>query len=175
MISGRNAISTEKSWNTPLEYVEKVKIFFGGEIDLDPCTNEHSFVSAKTEYILPKDGLVESWDFKRIYINPPYGIDKERKTSIKDWLLRCSQANEDHGSEVVALIPVAPNTKHWQNNIFMFASSICFLKVPRLKFCMLGDGNSKGAPMACCLVYWGERKERFSEVFSGFGKVVNLN
>lgn len=175
MISGRQAISNVKNWNTPVEYVEKIREFFNGVIDLDPCGNEHSVVGAGVEYHLPTDGLKESWNFPRIYVNPPYGVDKERKTSIRDWLWKCSSAFLDHRSEIIALIPVAPNTRHWQQNIFLHASSVCFLKVPRLKFLMTGGEVTRGAPMACCLVYWGHQKERFAEIFSSFGKVVSLS
>lgn len=83
-----------------IEYVERIKQFLG-HINLDPCSNEYSVVKADVEYRLPKDGLLESWDFPTIYVNPPYGREKNG-TSIKHWLQRCSLANLDHGSQVIA-------------------------------------------------------------------------
>ena len=63
MTAGREAISDNKEWGTPAHYVDAVKEVFGGEIDLDPCSNRFSIVKAKIEYILPKnDGLKDSWD-----------------------------------------------------------------------------------------------------------------
>lgn len=171
MISGRQAISLTKDWNTPQEYIDTIKQFFG-VISLDPCSNNSSLVGAAVEYKLPaNDGLKDSWDFPTIYVNPPYG--KSNKTSIKHWLQRCTDANKQ-GSEVIALIPVATNTSHWQTNIFLNASSICFLKIPRLKFLLDGSVYDKGAPMACCLVYWGERTEEFESIFGSFGKVLHI-
>jgi hypothetical protein len=175
MTAGRNIISLTKDWCTPEKYVDAITAFFGGRIDLDPCSNQHSIVHANVEYKLPdKDGLAESWDYPTIYVNPPYGIDKERGTAIRDWLRRCAQANQRFGSEVIALIPVAPNTRHWKENIFGKSNSICFLADTRLKFIMNGGHSSKGAPMACAIVYWGNDGNRFYDIFSKFGAVVNV-
>ena len=108
MSAGRTVNTQSQSWGTPIKYVNAVKEFFNGKISLDPCSNEYSIVNAEVEYILPQnDGLKESWNFKTIYVNPPYGSDKIRKTTIKDWLKKCYLANKDYGSEVIALVPVA--------------------------------------------------------------------
>ena len=65
--------------------------------------------------MLPEhNGLKANWNFKRIYVNPPYGLDRKRGTGIKDWLYRCAQAHKNFGSEVLALVPVASNTGHWK-------------------------------------------------------------
>ena len=173
MTAGRQVISQVKEWNTPPEYVEVIRKFFG-TIHLDPCANEHSFVHAEYEYQLPVDGLIESWDYPTIYVNPPYGRDKARKTTIKHWLQKCAEANRFHRSQVIALIPVATNTKHWQDNIFLTSTSICFLRVPRLKFYMGGSVIEKGAPMSCALVYWGTKQSKFEQFFSSFGKIMHL-
>lgn len=107
MTAGRKINSKNKDWCTPKKYVNAVKEVFGGKIQLDPCSNQYSIVDAEVEYSLPeKNGLVESWDFKTIYVNPLYGINKEDKTSIKNWLEKCAQAYEKCGSEVIALVPV---------------------------------------------------------------------
>ena len=84
MTAGRKINTVSQGWGTPEKYVRAVREFFGGGIDLDPCSNEHSIVHARTEYQLPKhDGLIESSDFPTVYVNPPYGIDKKHGTSIK--------------------------------------------------------------------------------------------
>lgn len=175
MTAGRKVNTLSQSWCTPPKYVNAIKAFWGGEIELDPCSNEFSIVQAKTEYILPHaDGLKQEWDARTIYVNPPYGADRERGTTIKNWLAKCVQANQAFHSEVIALIPVAPNTTHWKNYVFGKASSICFLYDTRLRFLEKGQDVGKGAPMACCLVYWGENNERFFNHFIQFGAVVNI-
>ncbi|GAB1415884.1 hypothetical protein MASR2M117_12900 [Paludibacter sp.] len=91
MSAGRSVNSQSQSWGTPQKYVTAIKKFFGGSIALDPCSNEYSIVYAETEFMLPKqDGLKEDWNYPTIYINPPYGSDRERGTSIKNWLAKCA-------------------------------------------------------------------------------------
>lgn len=174
MSAGRKINTDSQDWCTPPKYVKAVKDFFGGEVELDPCSNKKSIVGAATEYMLPdKNGLASSWNFPTIYVNPPYGLDKVRHTSIKDWLRRCAEAHSEHYSEVLALIPVATNTKHWKEYVFAEANSICFLADTRLKF--INGTQDKGAPMACAIVYWGKDTEKFYEHFSKYGAVVELS
>ncbi|MCL1919472.1 MAG: phage N-6-adenine-methyltransferase [Kiritimatiellaeota bacterium] len=176
MSAGRTINTQSQSWGTPQKYVDAVKEMFGGHIDLDPCSNEHSIVGANVEYILPEhDGLRESWDYPTIYVNPPYGIDKERGTSIKNWLAKCAFAHDYYDSEVLALVPIAANTTHWKKFVFTKAVSICFLYDTRLRFLENGKDVGKGAPMACAIIYWGRDKKRFYDVFIKHGAVVDIS
>jgi hypothetical protein len=175
MTAGRNIISENKDWGTPSKYVEAIRGFFGGVISLDPCSNHFSIVHARVEYMLPeKDGLRERWTFPTIYVNPPYGIDRERGTSIKDWLYKCAEASILFGSEVIALVPVATNTSHWKDYVFGKAAAICFLYDTRLRFLVCGKDEGKGAPMSCALIYWGGNVDRFYEYFLEFGAAVDI-
>jgi hypothetical protein len=176
MTAGRkNQQSLSQHWGTPPKYVDAVRHFFGGQIALDPCSNVHSIVRARHSYALPeKDGLRESWDYPTIYVNPPYGGSPERGTTIRDWMRRCAEARADHGAEVLALVPVAGNTKHWKNYVWGAATAVCFLYDTRLRFLIDGQDVGKGAPMACSMVYWGRDYEKFFEVFIEFGAVVDL-
>jgi hypothetical protein len=175
MTAGRQINTLSQDWGTPEKYVNAVREVFGGQIDLDPCSNHYSIVNAKTEYMLPKhDGLKESWNYPTIYVNPPYGIDKEHGKSIKDWLYRCASAHKQHGSEVLALVPVATNTGHWKKYVFGKATAICFLYDTRLKFLVNGLNGGKGAPMSCAMIYWGHNYDRFFTVFRKFGAVVDI-
>ena len=175
MSAGRTVNTLSQEWGTPQKYVDAVKDFFGGDIDLDPCSNEFSIVKALTEYRLPEhDGLRESWDFRRIFVNPPYGSDKERGTRIKSWLYRCAEARKAFGSEVLALVPVATNTGHWKNYVFGIATGVSFLYDTRLRFLVDGKDEGKGAPMSCSMIYWGKNYERFMEIFIQYGAVVDL-
>jgi len=175
MSAGRAINTQSQDWGTPEKYVSAVRRFFGGVIALDPCSNSYSIVHADTEYRLPAyDGLRESWDFPTIYVNPPYGIDKEHGTAIRDWLRRCANAARDHGSEVLALVPVATNTGHWKRYVFGRATAICFLYDTRLKFLVGGENGGKGAPMSCAMVYWGVDYERYLSHFARFGAVIDM-
>jgi hypothetical protein len=175
MSAGRTINTLSQHWGTPGKYVHAVKRVFGGGIDLDPCSNEFSIVGAKVEYALPgHDGLKESWDFPKIFVNPPYGIDKMRGTSIKNWLYRCAAAHSQHGSEVIALVPVATNTGHWKKYVFVQATSVYFLYDTRLRFLVDGRDEGKGAPMSCTMVYWGDNYDTFFDIFIRHGAVLDL-
>lgn len=176
MSAGRNVNSLSQDWCTPPKYVNAVKQMFDGEIQLDPCSNESSIVKAKTEFILPKNnGLIKDWNYKTIYINPPYGADRQRGTTIKDWLKKCYEAHYNYNSEILALVPVATNTAHWKHYVFGKAESICFLYDTRLKFLVNGSTNNKGAPMSCCMIYWGKDINKFRNIFIKFGAVVDIS
>jgi len=174
MTAGRTVIGLSKDWGTPAVYVNAVRQVLG-TIDLDPCSNKFSIVRARVEYRLPtQDGLRESWDFRTIYVNPPYGSDQERGTRISQWLARCEEAHSKHHAEVMALVPVATNTKHWKQHIWSAATSVAFLYDTRLKFLVNGVPSAKGAPMSCAMIYWGDKFEKFSGTFLKHGAVVDL-
>ncbi len=170
MTAGRQAIGGLRDWNTPPKYVQAVEAVLGVPVSLDPCANETSYIRCTVSYSLPKDGLRESWDYPTIYVNPPYGRDPERGTTIKHWLARCAHAGAC-GSQVLALIPVATNTAHWKESVFAHASAVCFLADTRLRFHAGGKAISKGAPMACAMVYWGSG-DLFAKVFRDYGTVM---
>jgi hypothetical protein len=175
MTAGRTVNSQSVNWCTPVKYVDAVKKVFGGKIALDPCSNEWSIVNAQTEYCLPdQNGLKKSWNYPTIYVNPPYGSDKKRGTTIKHWLYRCAHAHKNYGSEVLALVPVATNTSHWKEYVWGRATAVCFLYDTRLRFLVKGKDEGKGAPMSCAMIYWNKSADTFMEVFNDFGAVVDL-
>ena len=176
MTAGRKVNTLSQNWCTPPKYVNAIKEFWNGNIELDPCSNQYSIVHANMEFKLPDtDGLKQEWNYSTIYINPPYGADRERGTTIKDWLAKCVLTHNKYNSEIIALIPVAPNTLHWKKYIFGQASAICFLYDTRLRFWVNGIDSGKGAPMACCLVYWGENIQHFFNHFLEFGAVIDTS
>ncbi len=176
MTAGRkNAVSLSQDWCTPPKYVRAIRRFFSGDITLDPCSNEHSIVRADVEYQLPEmDGLAAPWNYRNVFVNPPYGADRERGTTISDWLHKCAEAHAKFGAEVLALIPVATNTRHWKRYVWGAATAVAFLYDTRLRFLVNGRDGGKGAPMSCAMVYWGLQYERFENIFLRFGAVVEV-
>ena len=64
-------------FNTPPELIEPIKSFWGGKIDLDPCSNKNSLVKAEAEWMLPTNSLRQPWGIKApkkttVFVNPPY-------------------------------------------------------------------------------------------------------
>ncbi|MDE6716938.1 MAG: hypothetical protein K2J70_01990 [Muribaculaceae bacterium] len=176
MTAGRKVNTFSQSWCTPPKYVNAIKDFWGGEIQLDPCSNDYSMVGATMEYKLPEtDGLQMEWRYRTIYVNPPYGADRLRGTTIKNWLAKCTFAHEEYNAEVIALIPAATNTSHWKKYVFGAADAICFLADTRLRFYVNGSEHEKGAPMACCLIYWGDKIKNFIEHFDQYGAAIDIS
>ena len=176
MSAGRQAVTENKDWCTPQKYVDAVKRVWGGSIDLDPCSSIYSVVDAKTEFLLPEtDGLFEEWDYPTVYVNPPYGNDKDRGTTIRDWFRKIATTYQKYNNEVIALVPVATNTSHWKRYVYPLASSICFLYDTRLKFIIGGSNENKGAPMSCCAIFYGGNPSSFMEEFSSFGATLPLS
>jgi len=174
MTAGRQAVSATKNWCTPPHIITSVKEVFGGTIELDPCSNKDSLVDADTEYLLPHtDGLKEPWDAATIFVNPPYGSDTTTGTKILNWFEKISTAAHN-GSEIIALVPVATNTRHWKEHVFPVAQAICFLADSRFKFYLNGKQDPKGAPMACALIYYGDKWGSFADEFKQYGTVVPL-
>ena len=54
MSAGRKVNSLSQEWGTPEKYVQAVKEFFGGEIDLDPCSNQYSHRPSKSRIHAPQ-------------------------------------------------------------------------------------------------------------------------
>ncbi len=172
MSAGRKKISEKKDWNTPPKYVKLVNDMFP-IIELDPCSNISSMINSTNKYILPIDGLKESWDYKTIFVNPPYGKNIHNKTSIYDWINKGVVANKK-GSELLYLIPVATNTRHFKDLIFKNSCGICFLNDTRLKFWSDGIEDKKGAPMSCCIVYFGKDYDKFQTIFNNSGMCFKI-
>ena len=109
MTAGRTSISTNKDWGTPPLYVTPVRSVLG-KIWLDPCSNRHSIVGAEVEYALPsRDGLACSWNYPTIYVNPPYGADRElRNLTMKLFLGEqeaVKSAQDTHGHLSPEIMP----------------------------------------------------------------------
>lgn len=181
-------------WCTPESVLEPIREFFGGQIDLDPCSNEHATVHAQTEYRLPTDGLAAPW-FGKVFVNPPFGRDTERGTNLDHWVRRCVRARREEGAEVIALIPAAFTTKRWHDYIFPSATAV-FIPRGRIEFVepppyqgnfsteaeyeaaldefTSPDRPKSSPPMGCALIYWGDRLPRFIESFGRLGRVWDL-
>ena len=176
MTAGRNnAASLSQHWCTPPKYVNAIRRFFGGRIHLDPCTNKWSIVRAEVEYQLPEcDGLHLEWDYPSVFVNPPYGADRERGTTIRDWLRKCAETHRKYRTEILGLVPVATNTRHWKFYVWGAAAGVSFLYDTRLRFLVEGREGGKGAPMSCAMIYWGSRYKDFEKGFIRFGAVVDV-
>lgn len=144
-------------WNTPPELVADVLKFFGGKVDLDPCSNdeEHPNVPANRVYTEKTNGLSHDWVSQSVFMNHPYSNSKE-------WIpYAVTQYECGNAKELVLLIKVDVSTKWWRS-----IEKYPWIAVNRrLKF-----GNSKSAaPFQSGIIYLGKDLERFKSTFSKYG------
>lgn len=181
-MSGHIGDMVSQHWNTPQWLVDLSREALGGHIDLDPCSNEHSVVGARFSFGLPdKDGLKEDWEVvegtyvRSVFINPPYGKDKERGTSIADWIKKACMLDRtgDHTGRYprqILVIPASTETDAWDKYIWGDCDAICFLK-GRVKFLLEGQEKASSTK-GTAVVYYGTEEQRFKEVFKPYGAVI---
>lgn len=158
--------SVNEHWNTPKGILEPIKKAMGPVL-LDPCSNSHSLVRAKTEWFGPeinKDGLKESWQVGGIvFVNPPYG----RK--IRQWTKKIAAEaaiarDENNKTEIILLGPARVDTAFFQEDVCPTADKVLLWK-GRVTF----DGAKAPALFPSFLAYWGPNVDRFMIAFLGKG------
>jgi len=170
--------SKSEHWNTPPEVVERVRLFAGGQIALDPCSNEFSNVGAKVALTKEQDGLNAYWHELTepgdlIFINPPY--DKE---TIEEVAKRSLAIARLFYRDVLLLVPTKSDQDWFQNETLVRARAVCFIK-GRVKFWDKGKVCKGGAAFPCCLIWFGSANstrsdDNFSEAFSSLGRCLKL-
>lgn len=158
--------SGNNEWYTPSKYIEAARKVMG-EIDLDPASSDiaNKIVEAGVYYTLEENGLGKEW-FGRVWMNPPYSGDL-----ISDFCEKlCIHFYHNEITEAIVLVNNATETI-WFQGMLNWASAVCFPK-GRVKFIDV-EGNPTGAPLqGQAILYFGDNKELFKEVFEGFGRVL---
>ena len=149
-------------WYTPRSISELVTQVLG-MIDLDPCADDGKHIAAAHHYTADNDGLSQEWH-GRVFMNPPYSCPGK-------WVAKL-QAEYEAGrvSEAIALVPASTDT-NWLSPLIEI-QPICFWK-GRIKFLNTSYKPKQSARQSHCLVYWGENRELFKQVFQQFGVVKN--
>jgi hypothetical protein len=150
--------SASEEWYTPAHIVEMVREMLGA-IDLDPCTSEAANKTVKAAYTYAKadDGLAQDWT-GRVYMNPPYG------DVIGQWTTKLvDEYNAGRVDEAIALLPGRIDTQ-WFQPLFDFP--ICCVR-GRLKF-----SGADAATFPSVVIYMGRNKQKFVEVFSKVGAIL---
>jgi len=138
--------SGKTDWETPEKLIEALEQEFG-EIELDPCATRWT---AKADWYFGldqegerHDGLAVVWETSFAYVNPPYG------RNIGKWVEKCCrEVREGNAELVVALLPVATDTRWWRWFVTE-ATEVRFLK-GRVHF----KGAAGPAPFASAIVVW---------------------
>ena len=169
--------SDSVEWFTPARYIEAAREVLG-EIDLDPtsCEAANQIVQADRYFTEAENGYLQEWR-GRIFLNPPYvwchpdGRRREKGgiSAQGHWTKRLIDQYQK-GLVTEAVLLVSANTgEQWFQPLWKF--SICFVG-HRIKFIKVSDVKKQGPTKSNCFVYFGDRPDRFAEVFRRFGRVI---
>ena len=123
-------------WSTPQDLFDALTLNF--DFTLDPCATYENAKCSKY-YTKEQDGLKQSWQGERVFVNPPYGRE------ISKWVKKAYEESSNC-KVIVMLLPARTDTKWFHDYIYKKAQ-IEFIK-GRLKF-----GNSKNsAPFPSMIV-----------------------
>lgn len=127
--------SQTDNWATPRSLFDTLNSEFG--FNLDPCSS-HENAKCKRHFTKEDDGLAQSWDGDRVFMNPPYG------RTIGKWMRKAFESSL-RGSLVVCLVPARTDTNWWHD--YAMKGEIRLIK-GRLKF---GDAIAN-APFPSAIV-----------------------
>lgn len=157
--------SGENEWYTPVQFIDAARDVMGG-IDLDPASNDvsNAWIQASTFYTKDDNGLAKDWS-GRVWMNPPYA-----QPLIQQFCEKVVASYVD-GSvpEAIVLVNNATETRSFQ---FMAVecTAICFPK-GRIRY-LDESGKPANTPLqGQAFLYFGDRPERFADVFQKFGAV----
>ena len=134
-------------WYTPPDVWRAVSLALGPGI-VDPCHAPGSPVDAPHRIDIRSggDGLRDSWGpiERPAFCNPPY-------SDTSAWLARCAEEYRN-GRDVIALVPMRPETRAWHAYVWPAATVVQTLG--RLRF-VGRDGQQHGSGMiTTCFVCW---------------------
>lgn len=160
-------------WYTPAKYVEAARRVMG-RIDLDPasCEFANGTVGAEKYYTKEENGLMQPW-YGRVWLNPPYGRctgSREGKPiSHQQAFAERLQLEYARGTiDQAVLLSLGNANAKWFQPLLSF--TLCF---PR-GHCTFyrSDGSFADFGFPCAFVYLGPNEDRFTEIFSQFGRIV---
>lgn len=97
--------SATDDWATPQEFFDELDAEF--DFTLDVCASD-SNAKCGRYFTRDDDGLSQTWDAERCWMNPPYGRE------IKEWM-RKAYGSSLEGALVVCLVPARTDTAWWHD------------------------------------------------------------
>lgn len=165
--------SKTPEWYTPQPILEKVRIVFDGNIELDPasCDVANLGVKADRYYTKDEDGLNQDWFAKTVLLNPPGGKTGNKSNSQIWWnkfLSEFLKGNFQHGIYIgfsVEMLCINPTMLNW---------FICFCR-QRIKFIPASLQKDNPTHSNFILLVSDDTNviKSFSREFFTLGKVVN--
>lgn len=163
----RSQFTGNNEWYTPAQYIELARECLG-TIDVDPASNEFAQerVRASVFYTEETDGLSKEW-VGNVWLNPPYA-----QPAISNFIDK--MVDEWESGRVSAAIMLTHNYTDtaWFQKAARFAVAICFTR-GRVRF--EGPNGEVAAPtQGQAFFYFGDKPDRFHEVFSDVGFIAEV-
>lgn len=171
-----NLTAKSAEWYTPSKYIEAARQVMG-TIDLDPasCFEANQIVKATRYYTREQNGLEQPRVAQALWLNPPYGrtmkMAATRKSTIGLFVEKLLQEYASGNvSQAIILATTEVNAK-WFYPLLQFP--VCFPD-HRIKFIVPVklERGIYSQMFGSCFAYLGPNKEKFIEVFSKFGVIV---
>ncbi len=96
--------SATDQWETPQNLYDFLDAIFN--FDLDPCALPTN-AKCKRFFTPDQDGLKQSWEGRRVFMNPPYGRE------VKRWVQKAYNEAQKDDTVVVCLLPARTDTSWW--------------------------------------------------------------
>ena len=131
-----------RHWQTPPEIFEPLNDEF--RFTLDPCA---TFATAKCAkfFTEAQNGLEQSWQGERVFLNPPYGKE------VYAWTHKARNEAE-RGALVVALLPASTDLAWWHEDVVAARAEVRYLR-GRVRFLTDGPYRASGF-FASVVVVW---------------------
>lgn len=91
-------MSISDTWCTPQAIADLLP-----EVDLDPCSNDHSAIRSRRRVMLPDDGLAIPWG-ATTFLNPPY-------SNPLPWCKKAVASVVEDGADILLLLRLDPTTR----------------------------------------------------------------
>lgn len=140
-----------------------------GGIDLDPCADPQRRVPAGQHFTKAEDGLEQPWK-GRIYLNPPY-------SGAAKWFKHlCLYMETGAVTEAIILVPITSLGSKGAR-LLMRKTAKCLTLFDRSVNFLSEDYQEMdvGTPIPLCLIYCGERTEKFLQATRnrGYGLIIH--
>lgn len=157
----------DDEWNTPVEYIEKVRTVLG-KIELSPASNAfaQSRVHAGTFYTKEDDGLSKPWRGK-VFMNPPYS-----QPLISQFIDRLIKEYQTGNVPEAILLTNSNMDAEWFHAAWRAASVFCGTR-GRVKF-EKPDSVHNSPICGQTFFYFGPHPEKFVKIFAHIGTCAKV-
>lgn len=144
-----------------------------GGIELDPasCATANAIVRAERFFTEKDNGLLQPWEARSVWLNPPYARTKMYKSGIRHWVEKALQAYQRGDVEQAILLVTTEVNAQWFQPLWAYP--ICFAD-HRVKFLApVRDKRGVYSHMfGACFVYIGPHTTLFTQAFARFGRIA---